>query len=85
MKKIKDLNIGDLVLFEYKNKISNDISEVTGFVYKIKHKKIGLANCNPEKELPWDDKYVNYSIDRILRYEILKKSDQERKYDSLQK
>jgi len=75
MAKIQNLNIGDLVLLEYKNKFVGDISEVVGFVYKIKHKKVALSNYNPKTNTTWSSHYENYSEDNILSYEVLRKSD----------
>lgn len=75
MVKIQNLNIGDLVLLEYKNKLSGDISEATGFVYKIKSKKLELSNYNPKTNLTWGAHYDTYSENNILSYQVLKKSD----------
>ncbi len=74
MVKIQNLNIGDLVLLEYKNKFVGDIAEVTGFVYKINPKKLKLSNCNPKTNITWNTHYDTYSEDNILSYEVLKKS-----------
>ncbi len=74
MVELKNLDIGDLVLLEYKNKFAGDISEVTGFVYKINPKKLELSNYNPKTEITWNTHYDTYSEDNILSYEVLKKS-----------
>lgn len=82
MEEVHDLDIGDLVVLLYQNKLVDDISEVTGFVYKIKPKKLELSNYNPKTNTTWNTHYVTYSIDRILSYEVLKKSDMDLKNDS---